>query len=41
MAISSDKDHNSNEESEDEGEVDLEVELVSTLKELKKVRKEN
>ena len=41
MEISSDKDHNSKEESEDEGEVDLEAELVSTLKELKKVRKEN
>ena len=41
MAISSDKDHNSKEESEDEGEVDLEAELVSALKELKKVRKEN
>ena len=41
MEISSDKDHNSKEESEDEGEVDLEAELVSTLKELKKYRKEN
>ena len=41
MEISSDKDHNINEESEDEGEIDLEEELVSTLKELKKVRKEN
>ena len=39
MAISSDKDHNSKEESEDEGEVDLEAELVSALKELKKVKK--
>ena len=41
MEISSNKDHNSKEESEDEGEVDLEAELVSALKELKKVKKEN
>ena len=41
MEISSDKDHNINEESEDEGEIDLEAELVSALKEMKKVRKES
>ena len=41
MEISLDKDPNSNEESKDEREVDLEEELVSALKELKKVRKEN
>ena len=41
MAISSDKDLNSNEESKDEGEADIEAELVSAMKELKKVGKEN
>ena len=41
MKINSNEDPNGDEESEDEGEVDLEAELISALKELKKVRKEN
>ena len=41
MAINSKEVFNSDEESEYEVEVDLKVELISALKELKKVRKEN
>ena len=41
MKINSNEDLNGYEESEDEGVVDIEAELISSLKELKKVRKEN
>ena len=41
MEINSNEDPNGDEESKVEGEVDLEAELISSLKELKKVRKEN
>ena len=41
MEINSNEVLNSDEEYESEGEVDLEVELISALKDLKKARKEN
>ena len=41
MAINSNEGLNNDEESETEGEVDLEAQLVSALKDLKKARKEN
>ena len=41
MAINSNEDPNGDEESEVEGKVDLEAELISALKDLKKVMKEN
>ena len=41
MEINSEEVLNSNEESKFEGEVDLEAELISALKDLKKARKEN
>ena len=41
MAVNSNEYLNGDEESEAEGEVDLEVELISALKELKKSKKEN
>ena len=41
MEIKSNEDLNADEEFQDKGEVDLEAELISTLQEIKKARKEN